>query len=121
MSESILKTKSFALAKEIVFFYKSLVNDQREYVMSKQMLRSGTAVAALIRESKNAESNADFIHKMAIAQKECDETLFWLELIYETGYCEKKHFEQLHSKTDEVLRMLKSAIITTKNKIAGRK
>jgi four helix bundle protein len=76
-SKSILKTKSFAFAVRVTKLYRYLVG-KNEFVLSKQLLRSGTAVGALIREAKNAESINDFIHKLGIAQKECDETLYCL-------------------------------------------
>lgn len=117
MMNDPLRYQSFELAKSIVGCYKEIVEEKKEFVMSRQLLRSGTAVGALIRESKNAESKPDFIHKMAIAQKECDETLFWLELLYETGYIKNENFEILHGKANGLLRMLRSSILTTKAKL----
>ena len=76
MSESILKEKSFLFALLIVLLYKNLKENQQEYVPSKQLLRSGTSVGAMIREARNSESKADFQLKLAIAQKECDESLY---------------------------------------------
>lgn len=78
MSEkkNVLKDKSFSFAIRIINLYKYLSTHKNEYVLSKQLLRSGTAVGALIRESQNAESKADFVHKLAIAQKECDESIY---------------------------------------------
>jgi len=72
--ESVVKIKSFAFAIRVIKLYKYLTENKKEYVLSKQFLRSGTAVGALVREAQNAESKADFIHKLAIAQKECDES-----------------------------------------------
>jgi len=76
--ENVLLVKSFSFAIRIVKLYQYLVAEKKEYVLSKQLLRSGTAVGALVREAQNAESKADFIHKLGIAQKECDETIYWL-------------------------------------------
>ena len=81
MSESIIKKKSFELAVLGVEFYKNLISDKREFVMSKQFLRSITSVGANVREAINAQSKPDFIHKLSISQKECDETMYWLELL----------------------------------------
>ena len=80
MSEkkSILKNESFRFAIAIIKLYKNLIESKKEYVLSKQILKSGTSVGAMIREAQNAESTNDFIHKLAIAQKECDETIYWL-------------------------------------------
>ncbi|MDU1892276.1 MAG: four helix bundle protein [Dysgonomonas sp.] len=83
-------------------------------MLSKQLLRSGTAVGALIRESQNAESKADFVHKMAVSQKECDESLYWLELLKETDYLNDIEFESIYNNALELLKMIRSAIITTK-------
>mgnify|MGYP001415288997 FL=1 len=118
MSErkSIIKDRSFVFAVRIVKLYKYLVETKRGFVLSKQLLRSGTAVGALVSEAQNAESKADFIHKLGIAQKECDETIYWLELLKETDYLAEKEFESMNTEADELLKMLKSAIITTKNK-----
>ncbi len=95
MSKSIIKDKSFVFAIRIVKLYKHLVETKKEFVLSKQLLRSGTAVGALVREAQNAESSKDFIHKLAIAQKECDETIYWLELLKETEYITQVEFEGL--------------------------
>lgn len=78
---NIVKLKSFDFAVRIVNLYKYLSETKKEYVLSKQLLGSGTSVGANIRETDNAESKLDFIHKLSIAQKECDETLYWLELL----------------------------------------
>ena len=82
----IIKAKSFEFASRIVKLYKYLCKQQHEYSIAKQVLRSGTAVGALVREAQNAESTADFIHKLGIAQKECDETIYWLELLQDNDY-----------------------------------
>ena len=114
MSESIIKMKSFELAVSGIKFYKSLVLDKKEFVMSKQFLRSITSVGANVREAVNAQSKADFIHKLSFSQKECDETMYWLELLKETNYISNEEFYSLHPKCDEVLKIVKSIIITSK-------
>jgi four helix bundle protein len=118
MSEgkSIIKDKSFLMAKRIIKLYKHLTDTKREFVISKQLLRSGTAVGALVREAQNAESKADFIHKLGIAQKECDETLYWLELLFESEYLVEKEFISIQKEAADLLKMIRSAIITTKSK-----
>jgi len=112
--EGILKIKSFDFAVRITKLYKYILENKQEYVLTKQMLRSGTAIGALVREAQNAESTADFIHKLAIAQKECDETMYWLELLQKTDYINKKEFESINKDALELLKMLRSASITTK-------
>ncbi len=114
MSGSIIKTKSFELAILGVNFYKILINDKKEYVMSKQLLRSITSVGANVREAINAQSKADFIHKLSISQKECDESMYWLELLKETNLITKEEFDGIHPNCNEVLKILRSIIITAK-------
>jgi four helix bundle protein len=116
MSEkkSILKEKSFLFAIRIVKLYKTLCDNKREFVLSKQILRCGTSVGANIREAQNAQSKADFIHKLSISQKECDETLYWLELLYETEFLTETEFISFNNDAGELLKMLRSAIISTK-------
>ena len=114
---SILKEKSFAFAIRIVKLYRSLCEDNREFVLSKQLLRSGTAIGALVREAQNAESKADFIHKLGIAQKETDEALYWLELLKETGFLDEQEFLSVSLQATELLKIIRSSILTSKNNI----
>lgn len=116
MSDSIVKIKSFQFAVRIVNLYKLLNAERKENVMSKQLLRSGTSVGANVREAVNAQSSADFIHKLSIAQKECDETCYWLELLKETNYINEAEFNSMHSDAIEILKITRSIIITTKQK-----
>jgi four helix bundle protein len=116
--KSIIKDKSFAFAIRVVRLYQYLVETKREYVLSKQLLRSGTAVGALVREAQNAESLKDFIHKPGIAQKECDETSYWLELLKETDYLTDNESESINNEAIELLKMIRSAIITSKKKLS---
>jgi four helix bundle protein len=85
MKKNIVKDKSFDFAIRIVKLYQYLTTEKNEYILSKQLLRSGTSVGAMVRESEHAQSKADFIHKLSIAQKESNETLYWLELLTKTG------------------------------------
>ncbi|BBE16601.1 hypothetical protein AQPE_0741 [Aquipluma nitroreducens] len=119
MSEkkSIIKDKSFAFAVRAIRLFQYLTEIKKEYVLSKQLLRSGTAIGALVREAQNAESTKDFIHKLGIAQKECDETIYWLELLKETEYINDKEFESINNEANELLKMLRSAIITSKKNL----
>ncbi len=114
MSESIVKRKSFELAIRGVNFYKYLVAEKKEYIMSKQFLRSVTSVGANVREAVNAQRKPDFIHKLSIAQKECDESLYWLELLKETNYISAIEFESIYQQNNEVLKIIRSIIITSK-------
>lgn len=114
MRENVVKNKSFAFALRIVKLYKILSEEKREYVMSKQLLRSGTAVGALIREVEQAESKADFIHKMAIALKKANETEYWIELLFQSEYLEEISYKSIHSDSKELLKLLTSIIKSSK-------
>ncbi|MES2836669.1 MAG: four helix bundle protein [Bacteroidota bacterium] len=117
MSDSIVKIKSFELAISGVNFYKYLVSEKKEFVMSKQFLRSITSVGANVREAVNAQSKLDFIHKLAIAQKECDESIYWLELLKATDYITENDFDKINTKAVEVLKIIRSISITTKKNL----
>jgi len=112
--KSIIKDRSFAFAVRVIKLFQYLTETKKEYVLSKQLLRSGTAIGALVREAQNAESTKDFIHKLGIAQKECDETIYWIELLKETEYLNDKEFESINNEANELLKMIRSAIITSK-------
>ena len=115
--KNILVEKSFAFAIRIVRLYKHLVEHKKEFVISKQLLRSGTAVGALVREAQNAESKMDFIHKLGIAQKECDESMYWLELLKETEFLNMNEFESIGQEAQALLKIIKSVILSTKQSI----
>jgi four helix bundle protein len=119
MKESILKDKSFKFAVNSVLQYKKLVSNS-EFVLSKQFLRSATSVGANIREANNAQSIADFVHKLNISQKECDESRYWLELLHESNYMESFDFSKLHFEATEILKILKSSINTCKEKMKNK-
>lgn len=117
MTENVIKNKSFAFAVRIVKLYQFLCETKKEFVLSKQLLRSGTAVGALIREAEHAESKADFKHKMSIAQKEINESIYWLELLKETGYLTIEQFQSINADAVEIIKLLTSIIKTTKANI----
>lgn len=114
MKDNIIVTKSFDFAIKIVNLYKFLSEGKREYVMSKQILKSGTSIGANVRESQGAESKADFIHKLSIAQKETDETSYWLELLYKTEFISIEQYENLSSDSRELRKIIASIILTTR-------
>jgi four helix bundle protein len=113
--KNIIKEKSFAFAIEIVFLYKVLI-ERKEFVLSKQILRSGTSIGANIREAEHAQSKVDFIHKLSISLKEANETEYWLDLLYETKYINELEFQNLKPKIIELLKLLTSIINTSKAK-----
>ena len=114
---SILEEKSFIFATRIIKLSKYLTSEHREYVLSKQILRSGTSIGALIRESKYAQSKADFLHKQMIALKEANETDYWLELLRSSEYISIQMYHSIKPDITELLKLLIASTKTTKGKI----
>lgn len=114
---SIVSQKSYQFAIRIVNLYKFLLNDKKEFVLSKQVLRSGTAIGALISEGKFAQSKADFINKMYVALKEANETLYWLNLLKDTEYLAEKDFQSIHKDANELVKLLASIVKTSKENL----
>jgi four helix bundle protein len=115
---------SYDLACRITRLFQYLTEDAeyKEYIQSKQIYRSGTSVGANVRESKHAQSDADFLSKMSIAYKEADETDFWLNLLYDNGYLDDKQYNSLKIDIDRILKVLASIVKTMREKIeAGKK
>ena len=104
--KNILKERSFLFSIRIIRLFQHLTEVKKEYIMSKQILRSGTSIGALVREAQNAESTKDFIHKLSISQKECDESIYWLELLKATDYLNEEEFSSLNNEATELLKML---------------
>jgi len=101
--------------------YNYLSDKKKEYVLSKQLLRSGTAIGALQSEGSFAESKVDFIHKHGIAQKECNKSIFWLKLLYRTDYITQKEYESLTNDAIEIMKMLTASIITAKKSVKNNR
>jgi four helix bundle protein len=114
MKDNIVDDKSFDFALLVVKLAKYLEHEKREFVLSRQVLRSGTAIGALVREAEHAESKADFIHKMSIALKEANETLYWLELLYQGEYIDKQSFQSIGSDSEELIKLLSAIVKTSK-------
>lgn len=109
-----LKYKSYDFAIRIVKLSRYLQEEKKEYVLSKQLLRSGTAIGALVREAEFGQSKADFISKMSVALKEANETEYWLNILSDTDYLDKPIFETLRSDCNELIAMLVSTVKTAK-------
>ena len=116
MKENVIRTKSFNFSVKIVNLYKSIIGEKKEFVLSRQLLRSGTSIGAMVRESEQAESRADFIHKLAIALKEANETDYWLDLLKETNYISILEYNDINGDLNEILKLLTSIIKTSKSK-----
>ncbi len=114
MSSNISVDKSFSFAVQIVNLYKFLIEERKEYVLSKQLLRCGTSIGANISEAQRGHSKADFVFKMSIALKEANETHYWLKLLYETEYITKAQFDKASTDVNELISIL-IAICKTSN------
>ena len=115
--KDILSEKSYAFALDIIKLYKFLVSEKKEYVMSKQLLRSGTSIGALIREATYAQSKPDFLNKMNIALKEAHETEYWLDLLKDTNYINMENYNHLKNQVTSLIKLLVSTVKTTKKNL----
>jgi four helix bundle protein len=114
MGDGAVQVKSFAFAIRIVNLHKHLCVEKREFVLSKQVLRSGTSIGALVREAQQAESPADFVHKMAISLKEANEPEYWLLLRHKTGYLKLRSFNSIHNDITDLIKLLTSIVKSAK-------
>lgn len=117
MKKNILAEKSKKFALRVINLYRFLLEEKKEFVLSKQIVRSGTSIGANIKEAVVAQSKADFYAKLHISLKEANETEYWLELLYESGYIDEKSFKSIYSDNKELLKILTSILKTnTQNK-----
>lgn len=114
MKENVIKAKSFAFALRIVTLYQFLRDEKHEFVLSRQLLKNGTAIGALIREAEQAECKADFIHKLSIALKEANESDYWIDLIHESGIIDTVFYNSITKDLKELLKLLVSIIKSSK-------
>ena len=119
-----MHAKSYAFALRIIKLAQFLQKEKQEYILCKQILRSGTAIGALIRESEYAQSSLDFVqldfvHKLSIAVKEANETDYWLNLLADSAYISEEAFQSMESDCDELIALLVSSIKTVKSKNEG--
>ncbi len=117
MSRSIAGEKSYSFAIRVIRLYKWLCEEKKEFVLSKQLLRSGTAIGALLREAEHAQSKPDFLSKVNIALKEANEVAYWLMLLKDTAYITQKEFESIFAEAEELIRILVSIVKTTKSRL----
>ena len=116
-NENVIKDKSKAFAIRVVRMCQYLQNDKKEFVMSKQILKSGTSIGANIREALRGQSIPDFYAKLSISLKEAEETCYWLELLHETDYLSDDMFQSMYSDAEELLKLLVSITKTLRNKV----
>jgi four helix bundle protein len=114
IKDNVIEYKTYSFANRIVKAYRYLTKEQKEFILSKQLLRSGTAIGALVREAKFAQSKADFINKMSIALKEANETKYWLSLLYDNEYIDNPSFQSIFEEAKEETAILVSIVKTTK-------
>jgi len=115
-NQNIILEKSFEFSLKVIETYKYLIKEKKEFVLSKQLLRAGTSIGANIHESLSAESRNDFIHKLNISLKEARETEYWLRLLLESQYLIKEKFDSCFEKLVEIIKILKSIILTTRKR-----
>lgn len=120
LKDSVLHNKSLAFGVRIIKFYTYLCKEKKEYVLSKQILRSGTAIGANARECRNAQSNADFANKLSIALKEADETQYWLELLLLSDMITQEEFDSLNNDVTELVAILTKSIKTIKRNTSNK-
>lgn len=116
MKPNPIKDKSYEFAIRCIRLWNYLIENKKEYVLSKQVIRSGTSIWANIREAQNAQSNSDFVHKLSISQKEADETLYWIELLKDTQYISEIEYQSLENDLIEIIKLLCTIIKTSKSK-----
>ena len=115
-NESVVRGKSYRFALRIVKLCRWLQEEKKEYILSKQLLRCGTAIGALIYEAEFAQSRADFINKFNVGLKEANETVYWLMLLHDAEYLSDKMYDSIRPDIDEIVKLLVSSIKTLKNK-----
>lgn len=115
--KNVIAAKSYAFAIRIIKLYNFLSAGKKEFVLSKQVLKSGTAIGALVREAEHAQSKSDFLNKMNIALKEANETEYWLMLLKDTGYIQQDEFDSIIKDCEEVLKLLVSIVKSTKTSL----
>ena len=116
--KGLLKQRSYDFAVRVVNMVRYLQEERREHVLSKQVLRSGTAIGALVREAEYAQSEADFVSKLSVSLKEANETDYWLSLLHDTRYMDDDAFKSMEADCKELIALLVSSVNTVKKKLA---
>jgi four helix bundle protein len=115
--DNIVMSKSYDFALKTISVYKVLTKEKQEFILSKQLLRSGTAIGALIKEAEHAQSKPDFLNKMNIALKEANETEYWIDLLCDSSYLDKATFAEYLSDISSLIKLLASIVKTTKTSL----
>ena len=117
MKNNTILNKSKALALRVIRMYNYLCDEKKEFVLSKQVLRSGTSIGANVREANRSQSKKEFVAKLNISLKEADETMYWLELLHESEYLDDNTFNSIYNDTEELVKLLVSIIKSTKSNL----
>lgn len=116
MAESVMRDKAITFAKQIILLCREIKEKHKESVLTNQLLRSGTSIGANLHEAQYAQGTKDFVSKLEIALKECHESEYWLELLYETGYIPNDQYKSLQNDCGSIRRMLIASVNTIKAK-----
>ncbi len=116
MKDNVVLEKSFNFSERIYKLHKYLMSDKKEYVLARQILKSGTSIGANLEEAMGAQSTKDFIAKLSVSYREARETSYWLRLLHRVELIEKVHFESIHHDCHELISLLSSILVTTKSK-----
>ncbi|MCL2100544.1 MAG: four helix bundle protein [Fibromonadales bacterium] len=119
-NKGVVAEKSYGFAVNTVLLYKFLSETKKEFILSKQLLRSGTSIGANIREAKQAQSKPDFLNKMNIALKEANETLYWIDLLFDTGYISIDKKQRYHKECNDLVSLLSAVVKTTKKNLGAK-
>ena len=120
MKDNVIREKSYAFAVRIVRLYKHISASKKEFILTKQVLRSGTSIGANVEEAIGAQSRADFVSKMSVAYKEARETIYWLRLLKDTDYLTETEFESIHADAEELCRIIGAIQKSTKAAASDR-
>ena len=112
--QNIIQEKSFRFALKTIGLVKALEKNHKEYVLSRQLMKSGTAIGTLVREAEHAESKKDFVHKMSVSLKEANETRYWLDLLYQAAYIKKTEYADFNDEIVQLIRILASIVKSSK-------
>lgn len=115
--ENVIASKSFQFALNIIDLVKNVQSNKKEYILTKQILRSGTSIGAMVREAEHSESKKDFIHKMSIALKEANETDYWLELLFQSNYISREIYNLHKDGITQIIKLLVSIVKSSKLKL----
>jgi four helix bundle protein len=117
MKRNVVKEKTYAFSVKVIRLCQYLQSEKKEFILSKQLIRSGTNPGAMVREAEHAQSRKDFVHKMSIGLKEINESEYWIDLLYDTGYISKDQYDSIMWEAKQVLKLMIAIVKTTREKM----